>query len=58
MGKMTPLITAKRIQPTQLAAIATGMGLPHIGGLQSRPDLIGAVVAKVDEILAGQEGGV
>ena len=52
MAKMTPLIAHKTILPPQLQQIATALGLPHIGGLQSRPDLIPAAVKVVDELVA------
>ena len=52
MSFMTPHVANKRILPPQLQAIATELGLPHIGGLQAREDLIPTVIAKVNELLA------
>ena len=51
----TNLIKEKKITPVQLAAIATQHGLPHIGALHNRADLVQTVYDDVMTLL--EEGG-
>jgi hypothetical protein len=52
-ARVTPMIARKEILPPQLQAIAAELGLPHIGGLQARHDLIPAAIAAVERLVAG-----
>jgi hypothetical protein len=48
---ITPLVDSKRLTSLQVVQLVNGLGLPHLGALASRPDLIPAVRAGLEALL-------